>query len=777
MSRKLFGCCAFAVLVALLVVVGSADAVARVGATDLEVCPGHFSTIQGAVDAAVGHDTIRVCDGVYHEQVTIPADKDHLTLEAETPRKAEIKAPVLEGEKAIVLIAGATGVTIRGFTIAGPGTGICASIGFGVLVGGGGSVTLENNRIADIRDEPFGGCQNGFAVGAGGFGSPGSGSVTASGNDIDGYQKGGILVRGAGSHADITDNVVKGAGPTAVTAQNGIQVSGGATAIVDGNFIDDNFFSPNTVLATGVLVSGAGALTVADNTLDGNQSGVVVSPQSAPLTVEDNQLSGGHWGILLTPATGATIRDNVSIGAVFGGIAAFGSSGNTLVANSATGAEAGSFDFLDDSTGSGSAGTANTWTGNIGASSHPADIASPNGPMTTIALHPPAPDGPDGAFSDRVRVIVSAAHAGGSAVTATRCVLDPHTAPTRFADLPAGHCPYLEPGAEVSGQGHHTVFAMSINAAGVTDTAMRSISFTITRSPPPPSPPSGPDLTLTKTASSDTVHPGGQVTYQLVVANRGPGAAAAVTVEDQAPPGLSFTHAESGQGHCAITGGLLDCPLGALHAAGSALVQVAAAVAADASGTIENRATVWDDRADPHSANNTATSTVTVTPGTQAVSDLRLDLHGPTGHVEAGVQQTFTMGLVNHGPDPAADVVMTFTASLPMRIVSAERISHLPLRISSAVPVSRAHAAGDVRCSSGLPVLCEVGTVAVGERVTVRIVAVPLVSGQLRTSGGVVSASLDPHPGSSVATATTSIAPSAPTRPPRPPHPPPRFTG
>ena len=548
-----------------------------------------------------------------------------------------------------------------------------------------------------------------------------------------------------------------GAGPTAVNGQNGIQVSGGASERIVGNFVDDNFFTPNTVLATGILLSEVGDVIVADNTLDGNQGGIVLSPQSAPVTVEHNGLSGGHWGILLNPAMGAQISRTGATVPSSGGIAAFGSSGNTLVGNSATGAEPGHFDFVDDSEGSGSAGTANTWTGNIGASSHPPNISSPNGPITTIALHPAVPDGPDGALSRSVRVIVSASSVGGSPVTSTRCVLDPHTRPTRFQDLPTTHCPYLGAGAEVSGPGHHTVFAMSINAAGITDAAMQSTSFTITRSPPPQPPPLGPDLRLTKTASSDTVHPGGQVTYQLVVVNHGPGEAIGVTVEERAPRGLSFRHAESSQGHCAIRGGVIRCPLGALHAGGGALVQVAASVAADASGTIENRATVWDDRADPHAANNTATSTVQVTPGTQPVSDLRLQLHGPSGHVRAGEHHTFTIGLDNHGPDPAADVVITFTTNLPMRIVSAALVAR----------VASAHTAS-VSCTSALPVRCVVRMVSVGVRQTLRIVAVPLVSGVLRSSAGVVSASLDPNPASSVVTATTSIASHKP---------PPRFTG
>lgn len=105
--------------------------------------------------------------------------------------------------------------------------------------------------------------------------------------------------------------------------------------------------------------------------------------------------------------------------------------------------------------------------------------------------------------------------------------------------------------------------------------------------------------------------------------------------------------------------------------------------------------------------------------------------------------------LTNHGPDPARQVMVTFTASLPMRIVSSP--------------------AG---CTTTLPVRCPLGTMRVRGRVTLRIVAVALLPGLLRTAAAVTSASRDPHPPSSVATASTTIAPAHTVTPP-----PPQFTG
>src|SRR5712692_2967709 len=86
-------------------------------------CPNfQYMTIQAAVNAAMPGDTIKVCAGTYMEQVTIPAGKDNLTLFSAPDLQAVIKAPlVMTGPEAIVRVNGAYNVTIRHFTITGPG--------------------------------------------------------------------------------------------------------------------------------------------------------------------------------------------------------------------------------------------------------------------------------------------------------------------------------------------------------------------------------------------------------------------------------------------------------------------------------------------------------------------------------------------------------------------------------------------------------------------------------------------------------------------------------
>ena len=152
---------------------------------------------------------------------------------------------------------------------------------FGV-VNDGTAVTVEGASIHDIGNHPFDGTQHGVGIY---FTNGGSGAI--DGNSVSAYQKGGIVVNGAGTSASVTNNTVGGLGPVVFIAQNGIQVSRGAVATVKGNDISDNFYTgevgvgPNAggqnpegweYFSTGLLLFEAGAGTkTADNRFSGNQ--------------------------------------------------------------------------------------------------------------------------------------------------------------------------------------------------------------------------------------------------------------------------------------------------------------------------------------------------------------------------------------------------------------------------------------------------------------------------------------------------------------------------
>ncbi len=128
---------------------------------------------------------------------------------------------------------------------------------YGVRIDSGGSALVTDNHITQIRDTPFSGCQNGVAVLVGRNLNNTSGFGTVVHNTIDNYQKGGVVVdgqaNGPSSNAEVAFNVITGIGPTAVIAQNGIQVSRGAIANVHHNAVHDNIYSPATTTGEGIL--------------------------------------------------------------------------------------------------------------------------------------------------------------------------------------------------------------------------------------------------------------------------------------------------------------------------------------------------------------------------------------------------------------------------------------------------------------------------------------------------------------------------------------------
>ncbi len=218
--------------------------------------------------------------------------------------------------------------------------------------------------------------------------------------------------------------------------------------------------------------------------------------------------------------------------------------------------------------------------------------------------------------------------------------------------------------------------------------------MTETRIVPRPAP--GPDLALTKTASPVTVHPGWQVTYLLVVHNRGPGEATGVTVEDPAPSGVFFRQAHPSQGHCTINREL-RCALGTIPAGGQALVQVTATIAADASGPIVNHASVCGNQGDPNESNDTAASTVHVAlhlagPGAQPVSDLVVTKHVDPRAARQGQRLRHAITVTNQGPDPATGVRLTDTPQTRI------------LQIHT----------GQGHCQPGPPLTCTLGTLHPG---------------------------------------------------------------
>jgi hypothetical protein len=318
-------------------------------------CPNfQYMTIQAAVDAAVPGDKIKVCAGIYMEQVTIPAGKDNLTLFSAPDLQAVIKAPLVMIEpKAIVRVNGAQNVTIRHFTITGPGVGICASIRYGVRVDNGGSALITDNHITEIHDTPFGGCQTGYGVNVGRLADGTTGTATVVHNLIDKYQKGGVFVDNVGSSAEVAYNEVDGAGPTPIIAQNGIAVGRGAQGVIHHNKVSQNVYTGGGNVATGIIPFRNPVARVHHNDVFLNDVGI------APFIVA---------------AGTAEVSYNNSRNNLSDGIHAYSTSGNLIAYNKAF--QNGMFDCADDTIP-----TRNTWLKDLGRTENQPGLCKQAGPM------------------------------------------------------------------------------------------------------------------------------------------------------------------------------------------------------------------------------------------------------------------------------------------------------------------------------------------------------------------------------------------------------------
>lgn len=145
------------------------------------------------------------------------------------------------------------------------------------VVADGAAVNISGSSIHDIGENPFNGSQHGVAVLYTTIHQNNSTTDTAatgtlSGNTISLYQKNGVVVSGTKAAVTVKNNTVSGNGPVNYIAQNGIQISFGASANVTGNTVSGHFYTPPTVTACGLLFYQAGGVKQSANTLFNNET-------------------------------------------------------------------------------------------------------------------------------------------------------------------------------------------------------------------------------------------------------------------------------------------------------------------------------------------------------------------------------------------------------------------------------------------------------------------------------------------------------------------------
>jgi parallel beta-helix repeat protein len=273
-----------------------------------------FTTIQSAVDAAQNGDLILVDAGTYTEQVTITGkdltikgqgDATHIVAPATLSANIDDTGSGTPSENAVIGVVGGH-VDISDVLVDGAGQAnhVATTIGaadFDGIYFFNASGSVHDVTVTGIHD-PYNldGSLSGLQRGNGVFVANRDGvdrTVEISDSTIKDFQKTGIVFSGDGATADVHNNTVTGNGLQPIIAQNGIQISFGATGSVEHNNVGNLGFGPDSFSSTGILVAESDNVKVDDNNVsmvgDSQDAGIAFIDADNP-TADNNTVSATY---------------------------------------------------------------------------------------------------------------------------------------------------------------------------------------------------------------------------------------------------------------------------------------------------------------------------------------------------------------------------------------------------------------------------------------------------------------------------------------------------
>ncbi len=222
-----------------------------------------------ALNAAPSGAKIRVCPGIYKEQVaiskflTINGDNGAIVMPSSmlTNRTSLASGNPISG---VILVQNATDVTLSGLIVDGANNGVttCGTDLIGIYYRNA-SGTVQKNTVRNMKLGPgLEGCQSGLGIYV--QSRLGKSKVTIDTNSVHDFQK------------------------------NGIQIAFGATGTVDSNIAANHVWSPCvslnvcTDIATDILVYSSDGIEITRNIAGRSQSGVFVQANNS--NVHDNNV-------------------------------------------------------------------------------------------------------------------------------------------------------------------------------------------------------------------------------------------------------------------------------------------------------------------------------------------------------------------------------------------------------------------------------------------------------------------------------------------------------
>ncbi|MFO7694342.1 MAG: glycosyl hydrolase family 28-related protein [Vicinamibacterales bacterium] len=241
-----------------------------------EFLVGPGMRVQKAIAMAPAAGVVNILAGTYEEQLDIATG---VTLTGAGVGATVILSPVdmplgfntgSSTKYAVVYVHDGAAPTISALTVDGAGRGNLnlQFVGIGFWNAGG---TVADVHVTGVRDTPFSGAQHGVSIYA--YNTTGGPYlVTLADVLVDDIQKNALALLGAGLTVDLDRVTTIGAGPTGVTAQNGIQLGLGAGGTVDDCHVQGFHWTGATWTASGLLVGGAALVTMTGVTVDGAQT-------------------------------------------------------------------------------------------------------------------------------------------------------------------------------------------------------------------------------------------------------------------------------------------------------------------------------------------------------------------------------------------------------------------------------------------------------------------------------------------------------------------------
>ena len=249
------------------------------------------------------------------------------------------------------------------------------------------------------------------------------------------------------------------------------------------------------------------------------------------------------------------------------------------------------------------------------------------------------------------------------------------------------------------------------------------------------------DVSITSmTAAPARVLVGANATFQVNILNSGPDPATGTILTDNVPYGMTILSAITTVGTTSVSGNTISIGLGTLAPGATATLTVVAQASANAVGTATSTASIAANEQDPNPSNNSATASTVV-----SVPEADLAITSVTAapaSVLLGQDVTFTIPVVNNGPDQATGVTI---------------IDILPQGLS-LISASMPNGSVQTQNNAAVATLSSLNSGAVA---TLTIVAQTTAVGSISNGATVSGSQVDPNPTNNAAGTAITVSPSA----------------